>query len=116
MVSIEGVYEEEHSVPSSGINYLIYPGEKKTIIWTSIIQVGVIDTNSLFPTFLCNDHHIFQPVWIFDFPDKSGYQQLINLSLNDHLSIRMEASNLLANETRGRYDVELVRGHRWMDF
>ena len=35
--------------------------------------------------------------------------------MDDPLLIRVEASNLLADRMQERYDVELVRGHRWMD-
>ena len=52
---------------------------------------------------------------MLDFPNKPGYQQLVNLNLDDHLPIWMEASNLLVDMTQGRYDVEPMRGHRWMD-
>lgn len=94
-----------------GIYYLIYSGKKKTIIWTNIIQVGVTDTDSPFLILLWNNHHIFQPVRILDFPDKFGYEQLVNLRLDDPLPIQMEVSNILMNGMRGRYDVEPVRGH-----
>ena len=80
-----------------GIYYLIYSGKKKTIIWANIIQVGGTDTDLPFLILLWNDHHIFQSVWIFNFPDESGCQQFVNLNLDDHLPVRMQASNLLVD-------------------
>ena len=69
----ESVYEGEHFVPVSGIYYLVYSGQKKkVIIWANIIQVGVINIDSQFPTLFWNDHHIRQPVRIFNLPYESG--------------------------------------------
>lgn len=58
VVSGECIYEGEHSVSSSGIHYLIYLGQRKTILQVSIIQIGVVNTNSPFSIFLWNNHHV----------------------------------------------------------
>ena len=54
----------------SGVYYLIYLGQHKTIIWANVIQIGVIDTDFPFSIFLRNNHHVRQPIWIFNFLDK----------------------------------------------
>ena len=69
------------------IDYLIYPGQMKAIIWAKFIQVGVINTNLPLPILLWNDHHIYQPVWIFDFSDKSDCQ-FVNFHLDDLLHVQ----------------------------
>ena len=57
-----------------GIDYLIYPGQGKAILWADIIQVGVTNTNSLLPILFWNDHYICQLAWIFDFSNKFDCQ------------------------------------------
>lgn len=66
----ECIYEGEHSMSGSGVNYLIYSGQRKTINQASVVQIGVIDIDSPFSTFLQHNHHVFQSIWIFYFPDK----------------------------------------------
>ena len=44
----EGVQNEEHLLPSSGIQNLIYPWQRETVFWACIIEVGVIDTHPPF--------------------------------------------------------------------
>ena len=58
MVFEESIYKGEHLMPDGGVDYLIYPGQGKNILWASIVQVGVINTNSLLPILLWNDHHV----------------------------------------------------------
>ena len=72
MVTGEHIYEREHLVTGSGIHYLVYPRQWEAILWANIIQVGVINIDSQFPTLFWNDHHIRQPVRIFNLPYESG--------------------------------------------
>ena len=51
MVTKENVYEKEHPVSNSGVDYLIYLGQWEATLWASVIQVGVIDTDSPFTPF-----------------------------------------------------------------
>ena len=48
MVTGECIYEREHFVIGSGIDYLVYSWQGEAIIWANIIQVGVIDIDSPF--------------------------------------------------------------------
>ena len=81
----ECVYEGEHSMFDSGVYYFIYSGQRKTILWSSVIQIGVINIDSPLSSFLWINHHVRQPIRIFNFPDKLGCQQLVHLRLNDPL-------------------------------
>ena len=49
-------------MPVNGINYLIYMGQGKAILWASVIQVGVININLPPSIFLWDYHHFRQPV------------------------------------------------------
>ena len=66
----ECVYKGEHPMSGSEVNYLINLGQRKTILRASVVQIGVINTDSPFFTFLQNNHHVRQPIQIFNFPDK----------------------------------------------
>ena len=57
-----------------GINYLIYLGQEKAIIWVDVIQVSVINADSLPSIFLWDYHHVRQSIQIFEFSDESNYQ------------------------------------------
>ena len=57
-----------------GIDYLIHPGQRKTILWTNIIKIVVVNVDLPLPPFLWNYHYIRQPIQIFDFSYKFGYQ------------------------------------------
>ena len=89
-----------------GIYYLIYPGQGKTILWADVIQVSVINTNSSFSSIFSDHGHVCQPIGILNFFYKFGYQQLVFFSLNDLLSIQMEASDLLADRSRGWHNIK----------
>ena len=69
----------------SGVYYFIYSGQRKTILWSSVIQIGVINIDSPLSSFLWINHHVRQPIRIFNFLDKLGCQQLVHLRLNDPL-------------------------------
>ena len=97
VVTEESVYERDNPVFGNGVNYLIYPRKGEVVIWTSVIQVGVINTGSSFSSFLRDNHYVFQPIRVFDFPNEFDCQQLVYLDLDDFLPIWMKASNLLAN-------------------
>ena len=58
MITGENIYEKKHPMSSNGINYLIYLGQRETIFWIDVIQVGIIDTDSLFTPFFRDHHHI----------------------------------------------------------
>ena len=60
-------------------------GQRKTILWSSVIQIGVINIDSPLSSFLWINHHVRQPIRIFNFPDKLDCQQLVHLRLNDPL-------------------------------
>ena len=81
----------------SGIHYLIYPGQMKTIFWVDIIEVSIIDTTSLFSFFFWDHNHVCQLIGILNFSDKPNCQQLVYFGLIDLLFIRMEASDFLSN-------------------
>ena len=95
MVIREHIYEREHPVTGSGIHYLVYPRQWEAILWTSIIPVGVINTDSPFTSLFWDNHHIYQPLWILNLSYKHCCQQLVYLSLNNLLPIQMEALDLL---------------------
>ena len=48
----ECVYKGEHPMSGSEVNYLINLGQRKTILRASVVQIGVINTDSPFFTFL----------------------------------------------------------------
>ena len=93
----ECVYEGEHSMFDSGVYYFINSGQRKTILWSSVIQIGVINIDSPLSSFLWNNHHVRQPFRIFNFLDKPGCQQLVHLRLDDPLPVTVEVSNFLAD-------------------
>ena len=70
MVPGESVYEREHPVSGSGVNYLIYSGQWEVILWASVIQVSVIDIDSPFSSLFWDHYHVRKPVRILYFPDK----------------------------------------------
>ena len=111
----ECVYEGEHSMFDSGVYYFINSGQRKTILWSSVIQIGVINIDSPLSSFLWNNHHVRQPFRIFNFLDKPGCQQLVHLRLDDPLPVTVEVSNFLADGSWGRYDIELMWGYRRMN-
>ena len=59
-------------MPGGGIDYLIYSGQRKAILRPIVIQVGVINTDSLSSIFLWDYDHVRQQLWIFDFSDESS--------------------------------------------
>ena len=81
----------------SGIHYLIYPGQMKTIFWVDVIQVSVIDPTSLFSFLFWDLDHVCQLIGILNFSDKPNCQQLVYFGLTDLLFIRMETSDFLSN-------------------
>ena len=115
VVPEECIYEREHLMPSSGINYLIYSGQWKTILRASVVQVDVINIDSPLFSIFWNNHYVRQPTWIFHFSHKSICQQLVHLGLDDFLSIWVEASDLPADGSQGIYAIELMWGYWWVD-
>ena len=49
-------------MPNGGIDYLIYSGQRKTILWTGIIQVGVINVDPPLSIFFQDYHHVHQSI------------------------------------------------------
>lgn len=93
----ERVYKIEHPLSGSRVHYLIYPRKWEAALWTSVIQVNVIDTDLPFSSFLRDNHYVCQPIWVFNFLDEFDCQQLVYFSLDDFLPIWMKALDLLAN-------------------
>ena len=46
-------------MPGSGIHYLIYPRQEKTIFWADVIQINVIDTDSPFSYIFWDYDHVY---------------------------------------------------------
>ncbi|RVW57064.1 hypothetical protein CK203_070424 [Vitis vinifera] len=71
--------------------------------------------DSPFALFLWYHYYICQPIRIRYLSDESGFQQFVNFILDNSLSIRVKASNLLSNGSGCWKDVKLVRGDRGMN-
>ena len=111
MITRENIYKRKHHVSSSGIDYLIYTGQRETIFWADVIQVGIINIDSPFTHFFRDHHHVCQPFRILYFPYKLSYEKFLYFALDNPLPIRMEASDFLSDRPLGRYNIELMRGY-----
>ena len=60
MITLKGVQETHSRVSISGIHQLIYLRYREWILQASSVEVGKIDTNSIFSIFLFHHHCIWQ--------------------------------------------------------
>lgn len=58
MVSGECVYEREHPMSDSGVDYLIYSRQCEVILWENVVLVGVINKDSPLSSIFWNNHNI----------------------------------------------------------
>ena len=71
VVSRESVQERQYTVPCQSVHNLIYAWQREAVLWTGIIEVRVIHTNSPFTPLFRNNHHVGQPFGVFNGSDKS---------------------------------------------
>ena len=108
MVSGKRIYERKHPMSGSGVDNIIYLRQMEAILWASIVQIGIVNTNLPLSLFFWNNHYIRQPIRRLHFSDKSGCQQLVYLRLDDLLPIQVEASDLLVDGSQERCNIKLV--------
>ena len=68
------VQEDEAGVAGSRVDQLIDPVQRKAVIQTCIIEVGVIDADTPFPRFLLDNDSVSDPCGVLDFPDGSSFE------------------------------------------
>ena len=58
------------------INDQINFGQKKTYFWAGLVEVGKINTYSPLSPFWGDDDGVCEPVWVMEFPDHIGFDEL----------------------------------------
>ena len=99
VVSREGVQEGEHSLSDGGVHDLVYPRQRETVFRARIVEVGVIDAHPPFSFLFGDYYYICQLVWILHFLNKFGFQQFVNLILDNFLPIWVKTPNLLPDRS-----------------
>ena len=87
------------------VHNLIYAGQREAFFWTSVVEVRVIHTYSLFVSFLWDNHHVGQPFRVLNCSDKSVLQKIIDLCLDDQLAIWMKTPHFLSDWLGGWGDI-----------
>ena len=65
----KGIHEAEQPVPGGRVNQRVDAGERKTIFWTGLVEVGEVHAHPPFPVGLLHQHYISQPLGVVDFLD-----------------------------------------------
>jgi len=61
-------------MPQGGVDYDIHPGERETIFWAHLVEVGEINAHSPFPTLLLHEDKIGQPLRVVHLSDETCFQ------------------------------------------
>ncbi|CAL9019504.1 unnamed protein product [Prunus brigantina] len=113
VVSRIGVHETEQLVTDSCIHKLVYPRQRKTVLWTSLVQVGIVLTHSPSAIALPNHDRVRKPDRVRGFPDKADGFKLVNFGTHGLVLFGIIRASLLSDRLIGRGDAELVADDVW---
>ena len=94
-----------------GINYLVYPRERKTVFWASFDKISEVDAHMPFAAFLQDHNNVSQTFRVLYLLDESRFKQLVYLFSDNLMSFFMEFSQFLSNRVPFLFHVQVVASY-----
>ena len=95
----------------SCINQLVNSRQDEVIFGTCLVQAGEVDINLSFSFFFVTIYHICEPIWEVYFFNGSCCKQLVDLFVDNSVTLWIEAVLFLLNWIDGWINVQVVN-HR----
>ncbi|KAI5325330.1 hypothetical protein L3X38_034404 [Prunus dulcis] len=92
----------------SGVYELVDSWQRKAILWTGLVQIGIVLAHSLTAFRLPNHHRVRQPYRVCSFSDKIDSLELANFSSHDLVPFGIIRPVLLTHRFISGGDAELV--------
>ena len=89
--------------------------QREAVFRASVIEISIIYAYSPLTTFLWYHYHIGQPFRVLDLSDEPRFQKVIYFSLNNLMSVRIEAPYSLSDRPGRRDDIQPMRSMRGAD-
>ena len=90
---------------------MIDPRKREGVFRTSVVEVGVINTNSPVPILFRDYHHVHQPFWILDFSYETDSEKFVDLFFDHFSALWVEASQLLPYWFMASSNIKVMLGH-----
>ena len=100
------IHEAELFMPSSGINELVNPWQWERILQACLVEVCIIDIDSLFFIWFLHHDYISQPFRVVSFPDELGFEELVVLLTDRHVPLRVKPATFLNDRFVSGIDIE----------
>ena len=85
----------------------VYPWQRETVLWTCLVDVSEVDTESPLAICFFDEYDVGQPLMILYLPDRPCMEKLVDLLVYGFLSFWSEASPLLLDRLEGWANVSL---------
>ena len=102
-------------MPDCRVYQLVNPGQGKTILRASTIQICEVDAHSPLPVCFLDHDDIGQPLGIIDFSDKIGSKQFLYFVHDSFVSFRSKSSSHLLDELLLKVYIEAVLDNVYRD-
>ena len=106
-----GIYEGQQITLGGGVYNLIYTRKWIWVLWTCLIEVGVVDAHPKLPIRLGDDDRVGQPLRVVDLFDKASLQQLADLFTDEVLPLDGLLPGLLSDRLGVRVDLQMMLNH-----
>ena len=79
----KSIHETQKSMTWSRINQLINLRQREAVLRTSLIQIRIVDANSLLSISFFHHYHIGEPFRIYSFSDEACCEELVDFFINN---------------------------------
>ena len=82
------IYEAEELVTDYCVYELINQGKRKTVIWTSFVEVSEVDTSPLLPILLLYQNQVSYPGQVMGFSNELVLQEFVYFFFKSNIMLR----------------------------
>ena len=94
---------------------MVYYGKREAVLWTRLVEVRVVNTNSPLPGGLLDQDYVRQSFRVRYLTDETRREKLLHLLVDGLVPLRVESPSLLDHRFVPRVDVKLVGHDCWVN-
>ena len=92
MVDRVGIKEGEGIAPRCGVDYLVYAGQRKRVLWARLVKTRVVIAHSPLFALLSHKNGVRQPLGVVDFLDETRHEEFLYLLADGPMLLLVEAA------------------------